>query len=309
MKRISIYLTAIMALASCGKAEFNTNNDLAREGLKGPVESYYEVEVYFGARTKNPKERNSVAEWVRYYNEQGNLSALEYIDEEWGFFYEYSESGLLQSIKTIDHADGEEVEKSMEYRYDSNGRLLAVDEVKYRYDGSTRLSPGVKTYTYEELPNGALIRREFDDNYKPRLWKIDITNAPKGSEMDLFEQYGDERCDVDIYDVDGNLVLAVAKSYNDMSGRRYIYDSKGKVESVEGLYMKYGYDGKYEINDKGDIELKVVYSNTGEANVIDKNEYEYEYDKYGNWTSMKIKSEDGDGTYYYLYTRTFTYYE
>ena len=234
---------------------------------------------------------------------------MEYIDEEWGFFYEYSESGLLQSIKTIDHADGEEVEKSMEYRYDSNGRLLAVDEVKYRYDGSTRLSPGVKTYTYEELPNGALIRREFDDNYKPRLWKIDITNAPKGTEMDLFEQYGDERCDVDIYDVDGNLVLAVAKSYNDMSGRRYIYDNKGKVESVEGLYMKYGYDGKYEINDKGDIELKVVYSNTGEANVIDKNEYEYEYDKYGNWTSMKIKSEDGDGTYYYLYTRTFTYYE
>ena len=311
MKRISIWLIAIIALASCGRPEFNTNNDLAREDLKGPVQSFYKITVYYGLPDKNPRECNHIADFFKYYNQAGNLTSVHHISDDTEDIYEYSESGLLQRIQDVDHYPGDEVTSVLEYKYDDAGRLLAVDEIRYRDDGSAKVSHGIKNYTYEEHASGALIRREYDDNFEPRLLKIDITNAHKDTELELYDQYEAEDCDIDIYDTDGNLRLSILESYNEMSGRRYIYDSYGKVQNVETLYNRYNVSRwEINVNDKGDITgTTLYYSSNNKFDEFSRTSIKYKYDKYGNWTSKKIKIKDTYGTHYTYYKRGFTYYE
>lgn len=129
--------------------------------------------------------------------------------------------------------------------------------------------------------------------------------------MELFQQYKDEYCDIDIYDTDGNLRLTISESGDQMWGKRYIYDSNGKVQNVIGLFHRYDFPhSEIKVNDKGDIESMVVYNYSNNETVeFDRTDIKYKYDKYGNWTSKTIKTTGVYGTYYSHYKRAFTYYE
>jgi hypothetical protein len=157
------------------------------------------------------------------------------------------------------------LEARLTYSYDSSG----LHSLTRKFERWTNLGYSSEVAFYEYDSNWYLIRVTDKADKGHTIQETILTNNEKGNpiKLSLFDgngnTYGNE---IATYDYEAN------KAYTE------VQDSRGNSLSRDTLTIKFEIrsNTKSKYNDNGDVIESPKYF------------YEYEYDEFGNWTTMKI---------------------
>lgn len=299
-----LILIILLLIIGCNKEkeEEKIENDAFKHyGLKGDVLSIKATESEPTHSFQNSEVHLKTFEKIILFNLDGNF--LEISNERWGTvssfsktLYDYDLNGKLIENKSYNYR-GILTSKGI-YKYDDEGR--EIEYTNYNGDGNVRNSTN-KIYN----DKGILVKEIniFGDDYEEDNFKYNN----KGKLVEKTEQDGEkERY---FYDKKGNLIKEESIYSFGNAKSLYKYDKKGNlIESIlynihgeifekrTYSYDKNGYSTEtkfnYEKIDK--IIKKDSFNNTIEytdysSELVSKYFYEYEYDKYDNWTKKITK--------------------
>jgi hypothetical protein len=151
------------------------------------------------------------------------------------------------------------------YTYDSSG----LHSLTRKFESWTKLGYSSETAFYEYDKDWHLIRITDKTSLGQTFQETVLINNEKGNPIQL-----------KLFDGNGNIYGTETAIYDYTANKAYtqVQDSRGNVLSKDTLVIRHEIksDSTNEYNDKGDLVRSSEYL------------YEYEYDNFGNWTTMKI---------------------
>ena len=318
MKKL-LYLLPMLMLASCSTSPLNEGNDLAKLNLRGKVATMAEIEVYWCVRTENLKKttKNEAAKTYNYYNEAGNLEAVEKLEDEYGTYYQYDESGKLVRKHSEYHAYGDDLLNVCTYNYNEDGLLASIDKtvhstLRHKYKVPKHY-PNEYYYEYEKETIGYLFEKEYSDE---KLFMVRAKNVPVEQALVVLVPLRAEYRNVEIYSPEGLLLVEYNKGfYSETETTTYLYNQE-RTLIEKTTYTENRFEQcitKCKIDSKGNVVEERCMKQDGNNKETLKSitKHNYKYDSHGNWTEHEIidkNVEDSQPTHT-LYKRTFTYHK
>jgi hypothetical protein len=201
--------------------------------------------------------------------------------------WDWDNPPLFGKPKLIEETSGQQVIRTS---YDSDGKRQRIDVLSLRgealaamlfeYDNSGNLLE-IQVYQAHN-PHPLREKAQYEDG---RIVKMTGPQLPKNAAFDYDESGRLER--IIVLDEQGQPTAAhwlYRWNDKDQLVATGFYDLDEKLVSKE----------EFEHNDKGFVSSRVVYGPDG--NVIERRDYEYRYDRTGNWTrrtATRITWEDG----------------
>jgi len=157
------------------------------------------------------------------------------------------------------------LEARLTYTYDSSG----LHSLTRKFERWTNFGYTSETAFYEYDSNWYLIKVIDKTDKGKIIQETVLTNNDKGNPTRL-----------ELFDGNGNIYGTELATYDYSLNKAYtqVQDSRGNPLSRDTLTIKFEIreEGSSKYNDKGDVVESSKYF------------YEYEYDEFGNWTTMKI---------------------
>lgn len=222
-------------------------------------------------------------------NQEIVITGVKIAQKEFGSFYNYDESGNPTEICND--------KKSTQVSYGSNGlpeTTIGFDSISYNYeyDDYGNLTKALTAY-------GTNVEHIFDDKFKQNLLTTRISNYSNTKILETKRSYTDDgrfltsktdelgnKTAYDEYDSYGK-IKKITNALNAVTEFSYNADntlSKILFKKGEGLA-----DLKFEYNDKKQLTKATAYN---------KSTYGFDYDKFGNLTTIKL---NGVLIYKYIY--------
>ena len=275
MKTIVLYIATVHIAVLLTQPVFgqkNKKNDWYEENLKGKVvqitSKTYNANLKFGEIAKG----DCKAESKVWFNENGFIIRRQDTDAEGTTLriYDYDAQGDLCRAMTIkltsSTTDGITVQKrdttaitTYEYIYDANGRLKEQND----YDADGNLTQKIK-HSYLQ---GTQTVTTYDGNGELKT-HVTVTD---GGRKRVTPSTNGEQIEA-IYDDRGRLIT-ISVPFSNIQGQRL--DQKQH----------------YKYNNQGDLASIAAAENVNGAQGNSLVEYEYEYDKQGNWIVRKGYSQ------------------
>lgn len=310
MKKI-IYLLSLFAFTSCSVSPLNIGNDLAEKNLRGPVATMTEIEVYFGIPSDRLSKvtKNDAASICYYYNSAGNLEAIEHLEDDYGTYFEYDETGKLIRDHSEDHRYGDDLMNINVYNYNEEGQLESIDRtvhatlsIKYKVPEQYLKE---RYFEYEKDSFGYQLVKEYSDG---KLFKVEVKGVPAENTSDVLASLHNKYRYFEIYSPEGLLLVEYEVDFGVINTTHHKYNEdrvlieKHTYKDYQSLMM--GNDIiNYNIDKKGNIVTKVDSNSTIT--------HKYKYDSHGNWIEHEIINDPNDHslTTYSLFKRIYTYHE
>ncbi len=177
------------------------------------------------------------------------------------------------------------------FTYDSKGRLI-----EEQYIGG-RLVNNSKSTTRIKYTNGSIIKESYKNNKLYMIVEIERSKNESISNTYQVDENGAKSLDYKsktVYDSRGRVI----ESVSNRSNIKYSYDNRGNIKSkIVHMHSNDQTDTYlYEYNDHNDISRVKKMSFNALVNTETIYIFEYEYDKYDNWTKYNQFDERKDGT-------------
>ncbi|MEO5929176.1 MAG: hypothetical protein ABIR47_04535 [Candidatus Kapaibacterium sp.] len=282
----------ILLLSGLHSAYSQIPTDWENDGLVGKVKSVEESESTYSSKFETWIEDKRSKQESRNYTKDGFLvTVLDYRNDRpvWKAVWEYPKDKAQGSFYDINPKGSELTEKYV-ITYNSSGREIQHDV--YDPAGNLRTKTIANDWSkyswyrsgnvdeeYDEYHEGIIAKKDTSIPVEKYIWnRIDYNaegNKVRGEEYDydnqgkmFWQRFRHYRW--------GNGDTTIQYTYNDSgltTSKKLYFDSKGR-----------GYDYKY--NQNGDVIHQEYYRITNDDPHIleETTEWDYEYDKTGNWT-------------------------
>lgn len=200
-------------------------------------------------------------------------------------FFTYNDDGDL--VSEVERDEKDEIIRQIEYTYDSDG-YLAVETISYPNSGTTQ-----KVHKYDQTGDQKVIQSKSEDLFKENhtvnfynknglCEKVEEYNYRGELSGTKYYEYDDQENLVNIKTLNssGKKIIEINNTFNSQN-IRYKCVSNFWDPIIRGHQIK-----RITYFDEHQNETRKIYFNS-EMGIERFNVYEYEYDKYSNWTSQK----------------------
>jgi len=284
---------------------FRVQQDVARDGYKGPVKSVEEKSFKIGVDSGDPDGLGmQLAEHtLTTYDTNGRRSSITFYpigeSTEWIELPKYNAEGRMLEVRGLD-VNGNLITRK-HFGYDKKGRLATTRSYHYGYEDSL---VEVEVYAYN--------RKGRVKQFRNRMISIRYTYDRKGNITLISQRDGKEKKapvllnNYFVYNADGKVIRSWV---DDGSGKimdscTYAYDAQGR--EIEMLC--FSAFGKVKEKKQSEYDalgrVKHIVSQDTENGLLDL-QFVYETDAFGNWTVLKVMSGNQVQS---MTVRKFTYY-
>lgn len=269
---------------------FRVQQDVTRDGYKGPVKSVEEKSFKIGFDSGDPEGLGmQLAEHtLTTYDTNGRRNSITFYpigeSSEWIELPKYNKEGRMLEVRGLD-VNGNLITRK-HFGYDKKGRLATTRSYHYGYEDSL---VEVEVYAYN--------RKGRVKQFRNRMISIRYKYDRKGNIILISQRDGKEKKapvllnNYFVYNADGKVI----RSWVDdgagkiMDSCTYSYDAQGR--EIEMLC--YSAFGKVKEKKQSEYDalgrVKHVVSQDTDNGLLDL-QFVYETDALGNWTKLKVMS-------------------